>query len=123
MFHLQWQQINSCDTLIIFQEVVLLVDQKELNLNQCQNLTQVQPLYVQKDGDKFMILTLQETQFLIWSALTMMAVLGFIGALGVKALINMGKDLNEIKVAVKEVATKHDEIEKRVTLLEKHVFD
>jgi len=53
----------------------------------------------------------------------MMAVLGFIGALGVKALINMGKDLNEIKVAVKEVATKHDEIEKRVTLLEKHVFD
>lgn len=123
MFHLQWQQINSCDTLIIFQEVVLLVDQKELNLNQCQNLTQVQPLYVQKDGDKFMILTLNETHFLIWSALTMMAVLGFIGALGVKALMNMGKDLNEIKVAVKEVATKHDETEKRVTLLEKHVFD
>ena len=123
MFHLQWQQINSCDTLIIFQEVVLLVDQKELNLNQCQNLTQVQPLYVQKDGDKFMILTLQETQFLIWSALTMMAVLGFIGALGVKALINMGKDLNEIKVAVKEVATKHDETEKRVTRIENHLFD
>lgn len=99
------------------------MDQKELNLNQCQNLTQVQPLYVQKDGDKFMILTLNETHFLIWSALTMMAVLGFIGALGVKALINMGKDLNEIKFAVKEVATKHDETEKRVTRLEKHVFD
>lgn len=123
MFHLQWQQINSCDTLIIFQEVVLLVDQKELNLNQCQNLTQVQPLYVQKDGDKFMILTLNETHFLIWSALTMMAVLGFIGALGVKALMNMGKDLNEIKVAVKEVATKHDETEKRVTRIENHLFD
>ena len=30
---------------------------------------------------------------------------------------------NEIKVAVKEVATKHDETEKRVTRLEKHVFD
>ena len=70
-----------------------------------------------------MILTLNETHFLIWSALTMMTVLGFIGALGVKALINMGKDLNEIKVAVKEVATKHDETEKRVTRLENHVFE
>lgn len=53
----------------------------------------------------------------------MVTVLGFIGALGVKALMSMGKDLNEIKVAVKEVATKHDETEKRVTRLENHVFD
>jgi len=70
-----------------------------------------------------MILTPNETHFLIWAAFTMVTVLGFIGALGVKALMSMGKDLNEIKVAVKEVATKHDETEKRVTRLENHVFD
>jgi hypothetical protein len=70
-----------------------------------------------------MILTPNETHFLIWAAFTMVTVLGFIGALGVKALMNMGKDLNEIKIAVKEVATKHDETEKRVTRLENHVFE
>ena len=70
-----------------------------------------------------MVLSVNETHFLIWAALTMMAILGFIGALGVKALMNMGKDLNEIKVAVKEVATKHDETEKRVTRIENHLFD
>jgi hypothetical protein len=70
-----------------------------------------------------MILTPNETHFLIWAAFTMVTILGFIGALGVKALMSMGKDLNEIKVAVKEVATKHDETEKRVTRLENHVFD
>lgn len=70
-----------------------------------------------------MILSPNETHFLIWAALTMLGVLGFIGALGVKALMNMGKDLNEIKVTVKEVATKHEETEKRVTRLENHIFD
>jgi len=70
-----------------------------------------------------MIPSPNETHFLIWAAFTMVTVLGFIGALGVKALMSMGKDLNEIKVAVKEVATKHDETEKRVTRLENHVFD
>ena len=70
-----------------------------------------------------MILSPNETHFLIWAAFTMVTILGFIGALGVKALMNMGKDLSEIKVAVKEVATKHDETEKRVTRLENHVFD
>ena len=30
------------------------MDQKELNQNQYQNQIQVQPLYVQKDGDKLM---------------------------------------------------------------------
>lgn len=70
-----------------------------------------------------MILSPNETHFLIWAAFTMVTILGFIGALGVKALMSMGKDLNEIKVAVKEVATKHDETEKRVTRLENHVFD
>ena len=99
------------------------MDQKEQSQNQYLNQKQVQTPLDRKVGDKIMILTLNETHFLIWSALTMMAVLGFIGALGVKALMNMGKDLNEIKVAVKEVATKHDETEKRVTLLENHVFN
>ena len=123
MFYLQWKQNNLCYTLIIFQEAVLLVDQKEQSQNQYLNQKQVQPPLDRKVGDKIMVLSVNETQFLVWAALTMMGILGFIGALGVKALMNMGKDLNEIKVAVKEVATKHDETEKRVTRLENHVFN
>jgi hypothetical protein len=69
-----------------------------------------------------MALTENETTFLLWAVGTFIAVFAFIGALGLKALMNMGKDLNEIKVAVKEVATKHDETEKRVTRIENHVF-
>lgn len=99
------------------------MDQKEQSQNQYLNQKQVQPPLDRKVGDKIMVLSVNETQFLVWAALTMMGILGFIGALGVKALMNMGKDLNEIKVAVKEVATKHDETEKRVTRLENHVFN
>lgn len=70
-----------------------------------------------------MNLTENETRFLIWAILALIGVFGFIGALGVNALIKMGKDLTEIKIAVKEVATKHDEIEKRVNRLESLVYD
>lgn len=99
------------------------MDQKEQSQKQALNQNQVQHQSDRKVGDKIMILSVNESHFLIWAALTMLGILGFIGALGVKALMNMGKDLNEIKVAVKEVATKHDETEKRVTRLENHVFN
>jgi Na+-transporting NADH:ubiquinone oxidoreductase subunit NqrD len=59
---------------------------------------------------------------LIYATPILLAVLGFIGALAVNALIKMAKDLTEIKIAVKEVATKHDEVEKRVERLEEILY-
>ena len=70
-----------------------------------------------------MILTPNETHFLIWAAFTMVTVLAFIGALVANAIIKMGSDISEIKVAVNTVAVKHDATEKRVERLEKHLFD
>lgn len=65
-----------------------------------------------------MNLTGNESQFLVWAVLALLAVLAFIGALVANAIIKMGNDINEIKIAVNTVATKHDEIEKRVIRLE-----
>lgn len=65
-----------------------------------------------------MTLTGNESQFLVWAILALLAVLAFIGGLVANAIIKMGNDINEIKIAVNTVATKHDEIEKRVIRLE-----
>jgi len=70
-----------------------------------------------------MNLTENETRFVLWAVISMIGLFCFIGALGVKALINMAKDLTEIKLAVNTVAMKHDETEKRVTRLENHVYE
>lgn len=66
-----------------------------------------------------MALTVNESSFLIWAVIGLISILGFIGALGVNALIKMGKDLNEIKISLKEVSTKHDELDRRVERLER----
>ena len=65
-----------------------------------------------------MNLTPNESQFILWALISLIGVLGFIGALGVNALIKMARDLNEIKVTVMKIDTKHDELEKRVAKLE-----
>ena len=59
-----------------------------------------------------------EQSFVLWSLLSLLGVLAFVGALGVNALIKMARDINEIKVMVMHVDTKHDELEKRVKNLE-----
>jgi len=69
-----------------------------------------------------MTLTGNESQFLVWAILALLAVLAFIGALVANAIIKMGSDISEIKVAVNTVAVKHDETEKRVARLEAKVF-
>lgn len=69
-----------------------------------------------------MTLTGNESQFLVWAILALLAVLAFIGALVANAIIKMGSDISEIKVAVNTVAVKHDETEKRVARLESKVF-
>jgi hypothetical protein len=70
-----------------------------------------------------MTLTGNESQFLVWAVLALLAVLAFIGALVANAIIKMGSDISEIKVAVNTVAVKHDETEKRVARLEARVFN
>lgn len=58
---------------------------------------------------------------LMWLMPILLTVLGFIGALGVKALIKMSNDLHEIKSEVKVLVAKHDEHDRRIAKLEEHV--
>lgn len=48
----------------------------------------------------------------------LLSILGFIGALGVNALMSIAKSVNEIKTQIGVLATKHDALEKRVEDLE-----
>jgi hypothetical protein len=57
----------------------------------------------------------------IWVMPILLGVLAFVGALGVKALIKMANDLSEIKTEVKVLVTKHDEHDRRIEHLEKHI--
>lgn len=52
----------------------------------------------------------------------LLGILAFIGSLAVNALIKMGKDINEIKVTVKEVMVKHDDLKERVEKLEDKMY-
>ena len=70
-----------------------------------------------------MQLTANETTFLLWAVGVFIAVFAFVSVLAVNALIKMSTDLTEIKIAVREVATKHEDTEKRVTRIENHVFN
>lgn len=60
------------------------------------------------------------TQFdiLLWLVSGLIAILSFIGAIGVNALIKMSKDLNEIKTIVLVQEVKHEGLEKRFEKLE-----
>ena len=48
----------------------------------------------------------------------LLGILGFVGALGVNALMSIAKSVNEIKIELKSIAVKHDALEKRVDHLE-----
>jgi hypothetical protein len=52
----------------------------------------------------------------------LLSIIGFVGALGVKALISIANSVNEIKINIKEIATKHDALERRVEHLEKENY-
>jgi len=69
-----------------------------------------------------MQLTPNETIAVLWAFGTLLTTLAFIGALGVKALIGMAKDLNEIKTAVKAQSVKHEDLESRVDRIEDKIF-
>lgn len=59
-----------------------------------------------------------EIKFLIWSCLTLLSVIAFVGVLFVNAFLKMAKDINEIKTTVTVQASKHDGLEKRVEHIE-----
>jgi predicted nuclease with TOPRIM domain len=61
-------------------------------------------------------------KLLLWALPILLAVLGFIGALAVNSLMNMSKDINEIKISLKEVSTKHENLEERIERLEDKIF-
>ena len=44
----------------------------------------------------------------------LLGILGFVGALGVNALMSIAKSVNEIKIEIRSIAVKHDALEKRV---------
>lgn len=48
----------------------------------------------------------------------LLAILGFVGALSVKQLMSIAKSVNEIKIEIRGLSTKHDGLEKRVEHLE-----
>ncbi len=54
-----------------------------------------------------------------WLLTILLGVLAFVGALGVKALMQMSKDLTEIKTEVKVLVSKHDEHDRRIERMEK----
>ena len=58
-------------------------------------------------------------QILLWVTPILLTILGFIGALGVSALMKMGSDLNAIKIEIQKITSEHDGLEKRVQHIEK----
>ncbi len=66
-----------------------------------------------------MMLTPNETTFLLWAITALMGIISVVGVMVAKALIGMAKDINEIKTTVVRVEARHDGLEKRVELLEK----
>lgn len=52
----------------------------------------------------------------------LLAILGFIGALMVKQLMKLSDSVNEIKITISKIGTKHDDLEKRVDKLEEKTF-
>jgi len=50
-------------------------------------------------------------QILMYVVPIMMAVLAFIGAIGVNALIGMGKNINEIKISIQKITSEHEGLE------------
>ena len=61
-------------------------------------------------------------KLLLWALPILLAVLGFIGALAVNALMKLANDVNEIKVSIKVVSVKHEDLECRLERIEDKVF-
>ena len=67
-------------------------------------------------------MTNTEITFLLWGCGGLLAILGFIGALAVNALIKMGNDIHDIKIALAHNTEKHEALRDRVIVLEEKVL-
>ena len=67
-------------------------------------------------------MTPMEVNFLLWAIGILLGILAFVGVIAVNTLIKMGKDINEIKIKLIEVVTKHDDLKDRVDRIEEKVF-
>lgn len=63
-------------------------------------------------------MTSLELKFLLGCLVILLALLAYIGRMAVDALREISKDLNELKIEVVKISTKHDGLEKRVEHLE-----
>jgi hypothetical protein len=61
-------------------------------------------------------------RLLLWAIPILLGILGFIGSLAVKALMKLSEDVNEIKLDIREVAVKHEDLEDRIVRIENKVF-
>lgn len=61
-------------------------------------------------------------KMLLWAIPVLLTILGFIGSLAVKALMKLANDVNEIKLDIREVAVKHEDLEHRIERIEGKVF-
>ena len=53
--------------------------------------------------------------------MVLLSLLAYIGRMAVDSLRSISKDINEMKIEVVKIATKHDNLEKRVDKLEEHL--
>ena len=61
-------------------------------------------------------------RILLWALPILLAVLGFIGALVVKQLMNLSSSVNDIKVTLERISTQHEDLERRVHKVEKKIY-
>lgn len=55
-----------------------------------------------------------EVKFLIWTCITLLSIIAFVGVLFINAFMKMAKDINTIKTTIQVQSTKHDSLEQRV---------
>lgn len=63
-------------------------------------------------------MTVNEFNFLIYISVCLLSIIAFVGVLFINSFMKMAKDINEIKTTISVQATKHEGLERRVTILE-----
>jgi len=72
--------------------------------------------------DIFKIMDSTIYNLLLWALPILLAILGFIGALAVNALMKLAHDVGEIKTAIGVVSNKHENLEQRLERIEDKIF-
>ena len=63
-------------------------------------------------------MTHNEQQFLIWVCVSLLSVIAFCGILFVKYFVQLVNDVNQIKTTIQVQGNKHENLERRVEILE-----